>query len=605
MILRINTVVFSLLAMIAFDAATALAQGNDALFDAPWRAFGTGDFPTIRPAFFDVGDIDGDGDLDVVISRQMFSGPGISVVRSNGDGTFAEEEVYELNYSEDMGEVVLADFDMDGDLDAIGTIPGLAGTGSEIAVWRNNGDGTYAPPLFFSTGEGPIGLVVGDFTGDEFPDVVTADFGYVAGSNDTISLLRHNGQTGDQAGFLFRVLTHVGDNSRRLAAADIDGDDDLDLVVGRAAFIQGSNGIHILTNDGAGNFTVGAPFESVPGADRAAAAVVLADLDNDGDFDLISGGADQGFPALGKIAIRWNNGAGSFGAPEVHNLLENTFTPHSINVGDLNGDGRLDIIASTPSGRQFDGWNVLMSTSDGGYQTAEFFDAAKQTFDLAAFDTDADGDLDVVTVANDSSVVTVHENRSGGEFLVPTLWPLDALNRDMDFGDIDNDGDLDLVTANGWIYYLRNNGDGTFAPVIQYVPPLGVGEVKLRDMNNDRFLDLVMSSHPSNPPYHFAVSLNNGDGTFAPGVVTVVNACQGGHIDAFDLDNDGDLDVVLTEPGTCPGGQAHIFIARNNGNGTSFTLVTPIQTDGLPSRIAGADLDHDGHIDLVSKQRSG
>lgn len=86
---RIHAFIFSLLAMMAFHPATALAQGSDPLFDAPWRAFGTGDFPTIRAAFFDVGDIDGDGDLDVVASLQMFSGPGMSILRSNGDGTYA------------------------------------------------------------------------------------------------------------------------------------------------------------------------------------------------------------------------------------------------------------------------------------------------------------------------------------------------------------------------------------------------------------------------------------------------------------------------------------------------------------------------------------
>ena len=605
-LLRNNTFISSLLAMLTFGADAARAQGIAPLFDAPWRSFGTGDFPTFKPEFLDFGDVDGDGDLDVVVSHEMFSGPGMAVLLNNGDGTFAQEIVYELNVNKDVGEVVLADFDMDGDLDVFGTIPGDAGFGARIAVWRNRGDGTYRPQIRFATGEGPMGLVVGDFTGDGFPDVVTADLGFIAGTNDTISLLRHNGQTGNLAGFLPPRLTHVGDNSRRVAAADIDGDGDLDLVVGRADFTRaGNDGIHVLTNNGSGNFTVGPRLDAAPGTSRPSPAVALADLDNDGDFDLISAGADAFVNA--KIAIRLNDGAGSFGAAELHDLGVNTFVPHSINTADLNGDGRLDIIASTPSGRRWDGWNVLMSAAGGGYRPAEFFDAPKETFDLAAFDVDADGDLDVVTVARDSSVITVHENLGGGVFSAPKLWPLNALNRDMDFGDIDNDGDLDLVTTNGSIYYLRNNGDGTFPPVIHRTIPLSAGEVKLRDMNNDGFLDLLMPTHPCCPPYDFAVSLNNGDGTFAPGVVTVVNACQGGQIDAFDLDNDGDLDVALTEPGTCSGGgRANIFIARNNGNGTSFTLVTPLTGNfGLPFRIAGADLDHDGNIDLLSRTALG
>ncbi|MCH8258704.1 MAG: VCBS repeat-containing protein [Planctomycetes bacterium] len=601
MFLRINTIILSLLAMTAFDGATALAQENDPLFDAAWRSFDTGDFPTFFPEFFDVGDIDGDGDLDVVASRFMFSGPGISVLRSNGDGTFAEEEIYELSWDNAMGEIVLADFDMDGDLDAIGSVVGNAGTGTKIAVWRNNGDGTYAPHIFFTTGEGPIGLVVGDFTGDGFLDVVTANLGLWTG--DSVSLLRHNGQTGNQAGFLAPVLTDVGENPQRLAAGDIDGDGDLDLVVGRAAIGGvGANGINILTNDGSGNFSVGAPFVAVPGAFRASSAVVLADLDNDGDLDLITGGADDDNSIdVGQIAIRRNDGAGTFGVPEVLDLVERTWTPHSINVADLNEDGWLDIFVSNPTGRNFDGWSVLMSDSIGGYQAPLFFDGAKKTSDLAAFDVDADGDLDVVTVGKDSSVITVHKNLGGGAFFVPTVWHLDSMITDMDYGDLDNDGDLDLVATSGQIFTLLNNGDGTFPPPVWYSPPMCIGEIRLRDMNNDGFPDLLMASAPMCPPYNFAVSLSNGDGTFAPGVITFVGACQGGQIDAFDLDNDGDLDVVLTEPADCAGGTGRrIFIARNNGNGTSFTLVTPIRPDGLPWRIGGADLDHDGNIDLVT-----
>src|SRR5262249_33661799 len=104
---------------------------------------------------------------------------------------------------------------------------------------------------------------------------------------------------------------------------------------------------------------------------------------------------------------------------------------------------------------------------------------------------------------------------------------------------------------------------------------------------------------------HFATALNRGDGTFAPGVITPVFACGEGSIDAFDLDHDGDLDVVLTEEEACIGGDPlRVFIFRNDG-GARFTLATVLIPPGGASGISAADLDHDGNLDLVTSLPGG
>ena len=105
-----------------FVLGSAHTQTMPPLFNAPWRAYDTGDFPTFAPNFLAIGDMDGDGDTDVVASREMFSGPGISILRSNGDGSFATEEIYELNFMQSLGDVELADIDGDGDLDVLASI---------------------------------------------------------------------------------------------------------------------------------------------------------------------------------------------------------------------------------------------------------------------------------------------------------------------------------------------------------------------------------------------------------------------------------------------------------------------------------------------------
>jgi FG-GAP-like repeat/FG-GAP repeat len=148
----------------------------DGLFEAPWRGFDTGTFGHgFGPSSFAVGDLDGDGDLDILVGDNFFGSPGISVLKNNGDQTFAAPVYYPVPLQEVVGEVALSDFDSDGDLDAFATIRGSFDQMTKIKVWRNNGNGTFAAPIEFPTGQGPAGLVIADFTGDGKPDVVTAN----------------------------------------------------------------------------------------------------------------------------------------------------------------------------------------------------------------------------------------------------------------------------------------------------------------------------------------------------------------------------------------------------------------------------------------------
>lgn len=584
--------VLLLLFGVVFTFRDSLAQSTG-LFSAPWRAYDVADYPHFAPLAAAYGDVDADGDLDAVAAREYWFSPGIAVLLNRGDGTFGPESLYHLGSSMSVGDVKLSDFDSDGDLDAVTTVPGNAGTDSRIALWRNNGDATFSPAQLFAAGPGPTGLVVGDFNGDRFPDVITADNGYVAGSNATISLLRHNGLTGPQAGFLAPQSTNVGDNCMRLAAGDIDGDGDLDLVVGRGDTTGGPNGINVLTNNGAGTFTVVQSFTSAPGAYRNSYAVQLADVDRDGRLDLISGGAINSSSTYGVVAVRRNEG-GTFGAPTLYALVSWSFTPYDIKAADVDGDGWLDVLAATPSGRAVDGWNRLTNDRTGRFGAPEFWHAAKWTYAVDALDVDGDGDRDVLTVGHDSSVITVHLNQDG-QFVVPSVYTTGTLSSGLEEGDLDHDSDLDLVTVGGsGGQILRNQGNRTFT-VQQFSTPFRPTDMILRDMNNDGFLDLVLRE------YDFAVALNNGAGSFQPAVITRVSATQAGEVGAFDLDGDGDRDIVATDPGPA----ARVYLFRNLGDGVTFTFANSFGGAGLPFGVEGGDVDHDGDIDLVIQNALG
>jgi FG-GAP-like repeat len=582
----------------------------DGLFQAPWRGFDTGIFGSgFGPSSFAVGDLDGDGDLDILVGDSFFGSPGISVLKNNGDQTFTAPVYYSTPLNEVVGDVALSDFDSDGDLDAFATIRGDFDQMTKIKVWRNNGNGTFAAPIEFTTGQGPAGIVIADFTGDGKPDVITANYGA-----SSISILRHNGLTGNSAGFLAPVNFSTGNRAEKIAAADVNGNGILDIVVGGQVGTGFQASLAVMINTGNGNFAAPVAYDAAPGGRFGSPAVALADLDNDGDVDLIGGGDyDNGSIDNGAVTIRRNTGNGTFGSAEI--ILFDNFipTPKELTTGRINSDGFADIVAAVPSGRATEGFVVVNSNGSGGFNTPVYYEASQQTFDVAAVDLDNDGDSDVITVANSSAAVTVHENPGNGLFPVLTRYEVASLSDAVESADIDNDGDIDIVvngevdiaSNDAVVKILKNNGNGTFAPAIDYTPARNFADMKLRDINGDGFVDLIFAPDGNFDPYHFGTALNLGNGTFAPTVVTNVFSCGEGTIDAADLDGDGDLDIVLTEEETCPGIPAHIFIFRNDGN-QNFTRMTDIVLPGrLPHGLALAEVTGDSNIDIITALSDG
>src|SRR3712207_612959 len=250
-----------------------------------------------------------------------------------------------------------------------------------------------------------------------------------------------------------------------------------------------------------------------------------------------------------------------------------TAGPTDIVAAVMTGDGSVDILAASYSGRSSDGFCAMTNNGRGVFSAAVLYPAGQTTRGLAAADVNGDATLDVLTADDYSNAVTVHPNPGSGVFRVIPQDFAGSAQAHQDAADIDGDGDLDMFTSgplasgdNGAI--MRNNGSGRFTSrTIIYNPPDGVATGVLRDLNRDGKPDLLFNNPNTAPRSDFFTAMNDGNGNFGPVTRWLVGSAGWGAIDAFDIDNDGDLDVIdceaLGAPNLAPG---RFFIAINNGN---------------------------------------
>ena len=592
---NLRVVTASLLATVTTLGFPVTAVAEDPLLESAWRGFDVGHFPNYAPEFMAIGDMNGDAIDDIVVAREAFSGPGISVLLSNGDGTFQQPLIFEVGIGRDIKEVQLADIDSDKDLDVVFTNYGNSGTGFEVFIQRNDGTGQLADREEYLANEGPYGLVVADVTGDDFPDIITANVGFV-NQGSTISVLVHNGMFGEDAGYADPVNYPAGDAPVRIAAADLDGDGDLDLAT---ASTEQTDNLSVLFNDGSGAFSSPTTFTAIANAYRQAAVINLTDIDNDGDIDLIGGGVKQGTFGHAEISIRLNDGSGNFGMPDYVVMPDGSWTPHTINTTDLNSDGFADLTMTYGGGRANDGFWIRLSDGSGGFAEASYYSAAKGTREVEAFDVDADGDFDLITAANDSSIITVHLNDGDGTGTFPQQsgYPLSGFTEEMVKSDIDGDGDLDVIAMDSNIRILRNNGDGSFAPYETYSPPnFGLRDLIVEDFTNDGLPDLIIAIDDA-----ITIVPNQGNGTFTTHS-THPAGCYAKQMQARDLDNDGDLDLLFS---TLCDGDDGVFIMRNDDDGTKLTAQPFAISSRRFDHFEVEDLNADGLLDIVANVHEG
>jgi hypothetical protein len=318
------------------------------------------------------------------------------------------------------------------------------------------------------------------------------------------------------------------DNTRSIVFIDVDNDGDLDYIAGNAGMGEPNR---IYLNNGTGNFSL---FESSDET-HITFAVAAADLDNDGDADYIAGNY---FGQQNRIYL--NNGTGNF---TLHETMTAGGDTESVTIADFDMDGDLDFAEGIASGSH----DIRVYTNDG---TAHFTSRQNITsnnfYTVASGDVNGDGYPDIAASGVNPQTTRVYLNNGSGYFMSSYQigQPINLYTYSVTLGDIDNDGDLDLIEGNGNTIGNRadriflNNGTGNFS-LMQSVGDTDTRQVLLSDFDNDGYLDILQNNRFGDS----LILLNNGSGHFS--TFETLHSLDTYSVCTGDIDNDGDLDYAV------------------------------------------------------------
>lgn len=585
-----------------------LVGNGDGTFQPP-VTIATGPFlPTTAAA---TGDFNGDGKLDFVCSLGGYANT-ILVVLGNGDGTFQAPITTNVAAPPDLtGGLAVEDFNHDGKSDVALTATAPQQGAGTVLILFSNGDGTFATPVSYGTSSISDRLVVGDFNGDGKPDLAGDLF-----ENPIVVLLGNGDGT-------FRSAPSVNrgcGQTDALVVGDFNGDGKDDLAVDSAVFLSNGDGT----------------FQP-PMCNTITSPNVVADFNRDGILDILSVANNLGASADTVEQIFLGKGDGTF---RLASSFPSSLTPSDpidgltpIPAADFNGDGKLDLAGPSSGSNVL----VILGNGDGTFRTAvaipsEFTNPFFQPLSFIEGDLNNDGRADLILfgAGREGGSVATQLGYGNGTFHNPSLFPSGGdLTTAGILGDFNNDGKPDLVTMSNspQIAVLLGNGDGTFKDAAFYTPaeqPLGLG---VGDFNGDGNQDIVVPGQiflgNGDGTFNFPVTINaggfamvvgdvNGDGkpdiVQAPPAGNAVDTCLNNGNLSFtcidtslagaptaialaDLNKDGKLDIAVGI-----GNQVQVLLG--NGDGTFQSAgIFPVPSGA--NVIAVADLNADGFLDLA------
>ncbi len=326
-------------------------------------------------------------------------------------------------------------------------------------------------------------------------------------------------------------------------------------------------------------------FDNDRGNNWLSISLDTGDLDGDGVLDVV--GADNDILSFDAFSVRISLGtsAGDF-SPAAYRFVGTN--PSTVRLADLNGDTNLDIVTSN---FDTDDLSVLLGNGDGTFGAEARVGAGNGSIWVSIEDLDGDSTPDLVVANALSDDVSVLIGNGDGTFGAAVAVPVGNGPQEVAIGDVDGDTELDLVVVNylsSDVSVLLGNGDGTFGAATNTPSPGRPISLGLGDFDGDGDLDLGVAHGLAGST---GVFLGNGDGTFGaatlyPGGPEPVSML------VEDIDGDSELDLAIATKGA-----DRVTLLPGAGDGT-FGPPTYVDVSGAPREITFADFDGDGDRDL-------
>ncbi len=527
------------------------------------------------PRAIKTADLDGDGDQDVLTAS---SGDNTVAWYENNDALFTQHIVTDT--LDGAYAVYPADLDKNGYIDLV-----VAGYGADSIVWFAHDGGmvpTFTAHVITDTAVHAAAVFVADVDKDGHLDILSASVG-----DNTIAWYENDGTT--LPTFTPHIVSDAALVPWAVSAADVDKDGDLDVLSGSTS----SGQLIWYENDGATlpSFTL---HEVTTAA--YSRSVFAVDLDEDTYLDLLT-------IKMRQIVWYENNGAV---LPDFtfHYAVTPTFGAHGVYAADMDGDGDIDVLSTSADDGQ-----VAWYESDGDAKPE--FTARTITTDtirplrVIAADLNGDKHLDVVSSSRLDGKIAWYAN-NGSQ---PPNFTMFTITTDLenpvslDFADMDGDDDLDLVSGAGDVPVAWYENSGGLTPTFTmhevYTDVTGVFAIVAVDVDGDKDVDIVGGSANE----HLYWFENNGavSPAFTPHLVDTFLYSQ--HVYAADVNGDGDMDILATSGAYWDNN----IVAWYENDGASLPGFTPhtITTDTITTKFVYAtDIDKDGDVDVFSASQA-
>ena len=538
----------------------------------------------------DWGDYDGDGNLDfVAIGDGATVGSQITrVYRGDGTGGFRKIRLSSIE-SRDFteGEAKWGDYNNDGRDELV-----QVGYSSDGSFSETQDAEVYRVRPFTLTSTSPAPNAPSAPSTDPITLDFSSDVGPVNGDDVVVQ--------GDQSGgFPGTVSTSGGELTYTPSSSFAPGEDvqvtvRVDSLESTALVPLDSTVTFEFTADAAPALAEFPTKIEVATSESGARAVAAGDLDRDGDRDLVVGSEQED----GSVVWYANQGGGSFGGGT--DLDSDANNPRDLVLADLSGNDSLDVVVVEGNGAESSDDALTWYENDGsggflGGQTIQSSSPLDDPRAVAAGDVDGDGDVDLVTASRENSRVVLHENDGTGGFSTTQIDQPGNAPRSIALADVDGNGTLDVIigeASNDEVSWYSNDGTGgagafsgsSLITSSQTAPTA----VATADLDEDQAPEVLVASEGDDTVawYDYTGSDWTSGGTLTS------SADSASAVHPADLTGNGELDVLVAA------GQGNSLTAFVNEGGATFSGGRTFDTGAQGVQdVTAADLDGDGRLD--------